>query len=301
MDLKYLIPSFMDYMEIVKDASKHTVRNYHLDLIVFVNFVQQKQVDKKMIRTYLIHLQQKGVSKRTILRHLSSIRSFFSYLLKEKKIEENPAIGIRSPKLDKPIPRILSYKEVELFFNQPRLDTLSGVRDRSIMELFYSSALRISELVSLDRSDFNIKERCLTVKGKGKKERLVPTTSTATQWIEQYLSDFRRYQRGQPYAEKDHEAIFLNKWGHRLTTRSIDRLFKRYLRQSGLVGKITPHTIRHTIATHWLENGMDLKTIQALLGHSCLKATMIYTHVSTKLKIGVYERSHPRAKKSVNN
>ena len=238
-----------------------------------------------------------GVSKRTVVRHLSSIRSFFKYLLKEKLIEENPAAEVGSPKLDKLIPKTLSYGEVERLFGQPDTEELMGLRDRSIMELFYSSGLRISELAGLNRSDFNFHSRFLLVRGKGRKERVVPITKNVAQWLSKYLEDPRRYEEGKPYSQKDREAIFLNKWGKRLTTRSIDRLFKTYVLKSGLVGHITPHTIRHTIATHWLEQGMDLKTIQVALGHIFLATTTIYTHVSTKLKQDVYERAHPRAKK----
>ncbi|MDJ0651737.1 MAG: tyrosine recombinase XerC [Simkaniaceae bacterium] len=301
MHLKRTIQDFMLHMEMVKNASEHTLRNYHLDLKAFESFVAKREVDKKLIRNYLGHLQMKGVSKRTVLRHLSSIRSLFKYLLRKKKIHVNPAIDVENPKLCKPIPKALSYQEVEELFRQPDTSKLLGLRDRSIMELFYSSGLRISELVSLNRFDFNFRERSIRVKGKGKKERVVPMTQTAARWMQNYLQDPRRYEKGKPHCEKDHEAIFLNKWGKRLTARSIDRLFKNYLRKSGLAGNITPHIMRHTIATHCLEKGMDLKTIQVLLGHSSLGTTTIYTRVSTRLKREAYERAHPRAKKSVND
>lgn len=300
MNLKNAIQDFIHHLEVVKNASEHTLRNYHLDLKAFEVFTGKKEVDKKLIRSYLGHLQMKGVSKRTVLRHLSSVRSFYKHLLREKKIKVNPAADIGSPKLDKPIPKALSYREVEELFCQPDTEKLLGLRDRSIMELFYSSGLRISELASLNRSDFNFKVRSLRVRGKGKKERLVPITKTVAKWLHNYLNDFRRHEEGKPHSEKNPDAIFLNKWGERLSTRSIDRLFKTYLRKSGLAGNITPHTIRHTVATHWLEKGMDLKTIQVLLGHSSLGTTTIYTRVSTKLKQEVYERAHPRAKKSAN-
>jgi integrase/recombinase XerC len=298
MNLKRTIQDFILHMEVIKNASEHTLRNYHLDLKAFESFVGKREVDKKLIRNYLGHLQLKGVSKRTVLRHLSSIRSLFKYLLQKKKIHVNPAADIESPKLYRPNPKALSYQEIEELFKQPDTTKLLGLRDRSIMELFYSSGLRISELVSLSRFDFNFRGRSLKVKGKGKKERIVPMTQTAAKWIQNYLKDPRRYEKGKTYCEKDPEAIFLNKWGNRLTTRSIDRLFKNYLRKSGLARNITPHTIRHTIATHCLEKGMDLKTIQVLLGHSSLGTTTIYTRVSTKLKREAYERAHPRAKKA---
>jgi site-specific recombinase XerD len=159
------------------------------------------------------------------------------------------------------------------------------------MELFYSSGLRLSELVGLKRRDFDIKNQILTIYGKGKKQRQSPITKTAADWVVSYLNDPNRSS-----IEKDKEKIFLNRWGGPLSARSVDRKFAIYLKSSGLSEKITPHTIRHTIATHWLENGMDLKTIQMLLGHTSLATTTIYTHVSSKLKREVYDKTHPRAK-----
>ena len=164
------------------------------------------------------------------------------------------------------------------------------------MELFYSSGLRVSELVDLNRPDFDPQSLLLKVRGKGKKERIVPITQNASTWLSSYLNHPERHKEIDGHLpEVDPNAIFLNKLGTRLTTRSVDRNFDKYLTISGLAGKVTPHTIRHTIATHWLENGMDLKTIQTLLGHRSLATTTIYTHVNTKLKQKVYQESHPRA------
>ena len=173
--------------------------------------------------------------------------------------------------------------------NQPDTSNYLGFRDRVIMELFYSSGLRLSEVAGLNRRDFDEKSLVLNIFGKGKKQRQAPITETAVNWVVQYLNHPER-------DEKDPEAIFLNRFGKRITSRSIDRNFERYLRSSGLSVRITRHTIRHTIATHWLENGMDLKTIQMLLGHTSLTTTTIYTHVSSKLKRQVYDKTHPRAK-----
>lgn len=297
MNLKDSIHHFLHYLEVVRGASPHTLRNYRLDLKAFLAFTDNKPVDKRLVRNYLSHLNMRGVSKRTMLRHLSAVRSLFKYLMKEKKITENPASEIGSPKLDKPLPKSLSYSEVEALFNQPNTEELLGFRDRCILELFYSSGLRVSELAGLNRRDFDFPSRSLRVHGKGKKQRIVPITKNVAKWVQDYLKHPQRFSEGKPYAEKDPDAIFLNKWGERLSTRSIDRLFMKYLRMSGMAARITPHTIRHTIATHWLEKGMDLKTIQVLLGHSSLSTTTIYTRVSTKLKHEVYAKAHPRAKK----
>jgi len=291
---------FLSYLHAIKNASIHTLRNYGMDLADFQRFAgtgEIKEVDKRMIRGYLAHLNQMQSTKRTILRRLSALRSFFKYLLKEGAISHNPLEEIDAPKLEKTIPAPLSREEIDRLFQQPDTETLLGFRDRTIMELFYSSGLRISELVGLNKLDFDQTNLTLRVKGKGKKERVIPITKNAAAWINSYLIHPERILDGEhTQAEKNHEAIFLNKWGERLSVRSVDRNFQAFLKQSGLASKATPHTIRHTIATHWLENGMDLKTIQILLGHSSLSTTTIYTKVSTKLKKVVYDKTHPLVK-----
>jgi integrase/recombinase XerC len=299
---------FLHYLNNVKNASVHTVRNYGLDLEAFKNYFEMNaplskeamtvlQVDKRLIRSYLADLSAKRGAKRTVLRRLSTLRSFFKYLSKERIISHNPLEEIDSPKLDKTIPTFMTYDQVLHLFDQPDTTTYLGFRDRCIMELFYSSGLRISELVGLSRADFDAKGLRLKLMGKGKKQRVVPITKTAADWLNRYLEHSERHHDGEDhFAEVDPDAIFLNKWGKRITVRSVDRKFEEYFMMSGLAGKITPHTIRHTIATHWLEKGMDLKTIQVLLGHSSLATTTIYTQVSSRLKKEVYDRAHPRAR-----
>lgn len=291
---------FLTYLQAIKNASVHTLRNYGMDLADFQGFTQTDNlllIDKRMIRGYLAHLNQKNVTKRTILRRLSALRSFFKYLLKEGASTSNPLEEIDAPKLEKTIPAPLTREEIDRLFQQPDIQTYLGYRDRCIIELFYSLGLRISELVGLDRTDFDLANLTLRVKGKGKKERVLPITKNAAAWVNGYLNHPERILDSELHqAEKNHIAIFLNKWGERLSVRSVDRNFKLYLKQSGLAAKATPHTIRHTIATHWLENGMDLKTIQILLGHSSLATTTIYTKVSIKLKKVVYDKTHPLVK-----
>jgi integrase/recombinase XerC len=292
------IEKFLHYLRVVKNASEHTLRNYGIDLKRFQAYLEQEKIeelakiDKRVIRGYLSHLNLQDAAKRSILRHLSSIRSFFKFLTKEKIIVVNPLDQIDRPKLDKTIPPSLNYAQVERLFAQPDLSSVLGFRDRCIMELFYSSGMRISELAGLNRQDCDLAACRLRLRGKGKKERVVPMTKSAAEWLGKYLNHPERLS-----VEEDAQAVFLNQRGQRLTTRSIDRSFSAYLKASGLAGKITPHTIRHTIATHWLEKGMDLKTIQVILGHSSLGTTTIYTQVSTRLKREVYDKAHPRAKK----
>lgn len=298
------IEQFLHHLQIVKDASVHTVRNYRMDLQAFDEFLKKEcgdnslaKIDKKAIRSFLAKLSSQGAAKKSMVRRLSSLRSCCKFLVRQKALAHNPADEVESPKLDKKIPVTLSYDQVLRFFELPDLSSYLGLRDRCLMELFYSSGLRISEIVGLNCTD--IEEGQVRVMGKGKKERIVPMTKTAEGWLKRYLeSPWRHLDSVEHKAVVDKDAIFLNKWGERLSTRSIDRLFKEYLRQSGLAHRVTPHTMRHTIATHWLEKGMDLKTIQTLLGHSNLSTTTIYTQVSTTLKKEVYEKTHPLEKKS---
>lgn len=290
---------FFTYLQDVKNVSEHTLRNYRIDIKHFLSFFKDvKLVDKYVLRKYLVQLHDAGLKKRSIARKVSSLKSFFKFLVIHEVLQESPLDEIQSLKLDKPIPTSLSFEEVMQFISQPNCDSYLGLRDRTMMELFYSSGLRVNELVLIDRIDIDLSSRMLRVKGKGKKERVVPITKTAVSFIKKYLEHpLRELGSKEHKKQKDSQAIFLNKHGTRITTRSVDRIFRKYLLQSGLAKDITPHTIRHTIATHWLENGMDLKTIQELLGHSSLMTTTIYTKVSTKLKRDVYEKAHPLSKK----
>lgn len=282
------VEQFLSHLELAKGASEHTIRGYRLDLTTFFTFTGEDLVTKRTIRRFLSDLRERGATTQTILRKLSSLRSFYRYAIREGLLEKNPMEEIDSPKKEKRIPISVSYEQVQHLFKQPDLSSYLGFRDRTIMELFYSSGLRLSEVAGLNKRDFDPRSKILNIFGKGKKQRQTPITETACKWITEYLNHIER-------EEQDREAIFLNRWGKRLTVRSIDRNFSGYLKKSGLSIKITPHTIRHTIATHWLENGMDLKTIQMLLGHTSLTTTTIYTHVSSKLKREVYDSTHPRA------
>ncbi len=320
---------FLKHLKMIKNASEHTIRNYSIDLNCLKNYIEKvvlnidpekrpgkicyqgsyeerdkkydvslclKEISRRIIRGYLANLNEKRVSKRSIVRRLSSLRSFLKYAVSENIISFNPIEDIESPKLDKRVPFYLNYEQVQQFFDQPDIESYLEFRDRCIMELFYSSGLRVSELVSLDRDMVDVDNLVIKVKGKGKKERIVPITKNEAEWLTAYLKHSERHKDMDGHlGQVDEKAVFLNKLGTRLTSRSVDRKFDKYLTASGLAGKVTPHTIRHTIATHWLENGMDLKTIQILLGHSSLSTTTIYTHVSTKFKKKIHEESHPRA------
>lgn len=289
MELFKAVDAFLHYMNVAKQVSSHTLRGYRIDLTKFLTFVGEELITKRVIRRFLAHMHEEKASSRTILRRLSALRSFYKHAIREKWVTENPLDEIDSPKKEKRLPVSITYAQVEHLFEQPELEDYLGFRDRVIMELFYSSGLRLSEVALLNKKDFDRRGLVLNIFGKGKKQRQAPITQTAADWLIRYLDHPER-------DEKDPQAIFLNKYGKRLSCRSIDRNFAAYLKRSGLSERITPHTIRHTIATHWLENGMDLKTIQLLLGHTSLATTTIYTHVSPKLKREVYDKTHPRAK-----
>lgn len=311
---------FLEELKLLHNVSVHTLRNYAIDLNALKIFLENEDpspkirydaayekrnlsldsqilldaINRRTIRQFLAH--HATISKRTQMRRISTLRSFFKFLMNQNKIQINPMEDIESPKLEKTLPVSLSYEQVQNLLQQPDTSSYLGFRDRTMMELLYSSGLRVSELVYLDRSAFDYENFSVLLKGKRKKERIVPITKNAAEWIKNYLQHPMRMQNSSEHLkEVDHQAIFLNKWGQRITTRSVDRKFMKYLLMSGLPSDVTPHTIRHTIATHWLENGMDLKTIQILLGHSSLSTTSIYTHVSTRLKKEVYDKAHPRA------
>lgn len=306
MELQKSQEQFLKYLELIKGVSSHTLRGYKTDLKLFFDFLKNKlsqdksiileQIDRKLIRFFLSDLYHQKKSKKTILRRISTLRSFFSYLERQDLIKKSPMTHIESPKKEARLPVSLEYSQIIALFNLPDIESYLGLRDRAMMELFYSSGLRLSELVSLNRKEIDLTGKMVKVKGKGKKERVCPITESACLWIRKYLEDPMRLENTKGHkAQVDKEAVFLNKWGKRLSARSIDRNFQDYVKKCGLSEKVTPHVIRHTIATHLLENGMDLKTIQLLLGHSNLSTTTIYTHVSAKLKREVYDKTHPRA------
>jgi integrase/recombinase XerC len=318
---------FLEYMKVVRSASPHTLRNYAIDLNAFKNFwetqilqipeekrgiaidherigsrikghsaLQLKLVDRALVRAFVASMHTAGLGRRTVVRRMSALRSFFKHAMRQGLVGQDPMEHIERPKVERKIPVSLSYEQVQLLFDQPSTEEYLGFRDRCIMELFYSSGLRVSELCGLNRADIQQEALLLKLRGKGQKERIVPITRNAADWLIAYLNHPKRYiSTDEHLAQVDPQAVFLNKLGTRLSTRSVDRMFDKYLLMSGLAGKVTPHTIRHTIATHWLENGMDLKTIQVLLGHSSLATTTIYTQVSNKLKEQVFDEAHPRA------
>jgi len=291
VELAKHIEKFIRSLKAEKDISIHTERAYKSDLDEFISFVKKKpeDIDNLDIRSFLSSLHQKGMKKGTISRKLATIRSFFKYLHREGVVKKNPAKLVSSLRLPKTLPRFLSVDEAFSLMDAPKGEGFRTTRDRAILELLYSSGLRVSELVSLDMSDLDIKEGLIRVRGKGKRERIVPIGSKALEALKDYLLERITKKRRSP-------AIFLNNRGGRLTDRSARRILSMYSRLLHIKEGLSPHTLRHTFATHMLHGGADLRSIQELLGHSSLSTTQKYTHVDITHLTDVYDRAHPLAR-----
>jgi integrase/recombinase XerC len=248
--------------------------------------------DVNTVRAYLAILNEKQYSKTTIARKLATLRSFYKFLVKRGVTANNPVMAVRTPKQEKKLPRFLEYEEIKRLLEVPPTDNWLGARDRAILETLYSTGMRVSELVGLNMSDIDFLGEVVHIRGKGKKERIAPIGSSALQAIQHYM-EFRN-KRAQNSANFDQKVLFVNKHGRRLSTRSVRRKMDKYLRMAGLDPGISPHTLRHSFATHMLNNGADLRSVQELLGHQSLSTTQIYTHLTTGKLREVYEQAHPR-------
>lgn len=297
-----VIGPFLEYLERERDASIHTRKNYHVDVAQFLTFLNLKQpdiiqrgpeglndIDHVMIRGFVSDLLN-GHKAASVARKLSSLRTFFKFWVRQKKMNQNPAKTIATPKIPKRIPRFLSEEETVTLLKMPAGTDFQSQRDRAILELFYSSGLRVSELVGVNVGEIQEESGVLRVLGKGRKERLVPVGGMALQSIQDYMIVRATILRTTPG-----EPLFINRQGGRLTVRSIERLVKKYMLLSGIQKKITPHMLRHTFATHMLNHGADLRGIQELLGHSSLSTTQQYTHVTIDQLMAVYDKNHPKA------
>ena len=285
------IDKFINYLKIEKNAAEHTITNYKIDLKSFQVFLQDKDVDAVdhlALRRFLADMRARSYAKRTIARKLASLRSFFKFLYREGYIKSNPITAISSPKLDKKLPVFLDVGKVTKLILKPDTKTEAGLRDRAILETLYSTGIRVSELVGLDTSDVDFISGVIKVLGKGSKERIVPIGDEATAAIRRYID--KRNKRA-----KDKDAIFLNNHGKRLTDRSVRRVVDKYIRACSIEEKISPHSLRHSFATHLLDRGADLRCVQELLGHMNLSTTQIYTHVTMERLKSVYDKAHPRA------
>jgi len=324
-----IVEQFLDYLKYEKRFSEHTAKCYGADLGQFGDFLLQncehdepshdgggmdhhhmgvatavavqpaQSVDQLLLsaevneaRAYLAHLSDKEYSKATIARKLATLRSFYKFLVKTNRRTTNPLTSVRTPKQDKKLPRFLEYEEIKRLLETPPIETWLGARDRAILETLYSTGIRVSELVALNMDDVDFLGEVIHIRGKGKKERIAPISSSALQAIQHYM-EFRN-KRSQSNANFDIRVLFVNKHGQRLSTRSVRRKRDKYLKMAGLDPNISPHTLRHSFATHMLNNGADLRSVQELLGHQSLSTTQVYTHLTTRKLKEVYDGAHPR-------
>lgn len=291
------IERFISYLEIQKNYSIHTRKSYHKDLLDFVSFSNDNGIDYKKItyqniKAYMMYLYDKKYNRTTIARKLSAIRRFYQYLVKENIIKTNIVNLISLPKKEKKLPRFLYYDEIEALFSVPDLSTPLGQRDLLILEILYSTGIRVNELVNIKIDDINFDHNIIRVLGKGNKEREVVYGEYCEEILSLYLNDgYKKLLKN-----KNHNYLILNKDGNKITTRAINYIINRLINNACLKNHLSPHTLRHTYATHMLENGADLITVQKLLGHASLSATSIYTHVTNERLREVYLHSHPRAR-----
>jgi integrase/recombinase XerC len=324
-----IIQEFLNYLKFEKRFSEHTAKCYGTDLDQFGEFLISRSkgsppsdepisltgrhegpgtatatqtaleidqlllsVDNNSVRAYLALLNERQYSKSTIARKLATLRSFYKFLVKRNQLSSNPVMAVRTPKQEKKLPHFLEYEEVKKLLETPPVDNWLGARDRAILETLYSTGIRVSELVALNMDDIDFLGEVVHIRGKGKKERIAPIGTSALQVIQHYM-EFRS-KRAQNNSNFDSKVLFVNKHGRRLSTRSVRRKMDKYLKMAGLDPSISPHTLRHSFATHMLNNGADLRSVQELLGHQSLSTTQIYTHLTTKKLKETYQNAHPR-------
>lgn len=313
--MKYL-DEFLAYLRVEKNTSYHTQRAYKADLFLTDEFIKKltkerlelgcSEVDTSIMRQYLGELQKKNYSRKSIARKLASLRAYFKFLCKKGYLKTNPAKSIFTPKLAQKLPTFLYPKEVVSLIETPNDLTVSALRDkaikvvlalrdRAILEILYSTGIRVSELVGINLTDIDWTSEIVNVSGKGNKERFVPIGSYALAAIKKYLDRRNELLRNELLKKNPSEALILNARGGRLTSRGVGLIVHKYMCMSTISKHVSPHTFRHTFATHLLDAGADLRLVQELLGHASLSTTQIYTHLTTERLKSVYDRTHPRA------
>ncbi len=291
------IANYLDYLGLERGLAKNTLESYGRDLRQFSQYVSSKgaksliALDRGQVLLYLDSLRRQGKSAATVSRSLAALRSFFRFLHREGEISSNPAALLDTPKIGKRLPRVLSSKEVETILYHPTPSSPVGLRDRAMFEVLYATGMRVSELISLQVADVNLIAGLAKCTGKGGKERIVPLGTVAIKAVEGYLST------GRPRLVRSREvrALFLNRHGRQMTRQGFWKLLKQHVRRTDIKADISPHTLRHSFATHLLENGADLRAVQEMLGHADISTTQIYTHVTRTRLREVYDKAHPRA------
>lgn len=297
--MEQALADFLRHLALEKNSSSYTVKSYREDLTQAASFFRERlgstavpeRINARLVRAYLAWLTEQGYAKTTVNRRMAAVRSWFRFLCRQGTLHANPADGLRGPRQDKKLPHFLSSEQIEHLLAAPQGDEPLSVRDRAILETLYSAGLRVGELVGLNVEDIDLDTGTAIVRGKGRRERLALLGKPALKALARWLSV--RDSLGACAASQ--AAVFLNHRGTRLTVRSVGRLLEKYLRQVGLDPQTTPHTLRHTFATHLLDAGADIRGVQELLGHRNLTTTQIYTHVSTQRLQDSYQKAHPRA------
>lgn len=293
-----LLESFIEYLGVEKRYSNETVENYQIDINQFIKYCEDNNIfDIKMIqyeelRKYLEYLFDKKYSNKTISRHISSLKSFYKYLINNNIINYNPTELLSSPKFEFRLPNYLNVGELDSLINTPNRETKAGKRDVLIIEMFYSTGIRLSELVNIKITDIDFTNKSIKIKGKGNKERYVFYGLICKDYLEDYLNNSRVF-----YLKGNNDYLFLSQHGKQITNSGIEFIIKKLLKDSGINIRLTPHVLRHTFATHMLNEGADLLTVKELLGHSNISTTGIYTHVSNEQLRRTYLNAHPRARK----
>ena len=298
------IETFLDYLSVEKGYSPNTISAYHNDLYQLSNFVEEKsqsklasrssEVDRQVLLSYILDLKQRDYAPTTLARKIAAVKSFFSFLVSEGKLESDPTENLASPRLGKSLPKPLTIAEVRCLLDAPsKSGSPHAIRDRAMLELLYATGMRVSEMVSLNPENVNTQEGHVRCFGKGSKERVIPIHPRAAQILADYIDNSRPKLLNNTSEES---ALFLNQRGQRLTRQGFWQILKGYAREAGLNEDITPHTLRHSFATHMLSGGADLRYVQEMLGHRNISTTQVYTHLTSEHVRNAYEKSHPRAK-----
>ncbi len=297
------VDNFLNHLSMEKGFSLNTVDAYRNDLSQLASFIEEQatakgyspkwiSVDRNILISYILDLKERGYASATVARKVAAMKSFFDFLVSEGSLQRDPTENLSSPKVGKSLPKPLSVNEVEMLLNEPaKSSSLEAKRDRAMMELMYAGGMRVSELVSMNIGDMDIGEGFARCFGKGSKERRIPIHEKAIKAVAEYLEQ----ARPQLLRNKDKEALFLNRRGERLTRQGLWLILKAYVKASGIKADVTPHTLRHSFATHMLRGGADLRAVQELLGHANITSTQIYTHLTSEHVHQAYERAHPRA------
>ena len=297
------VEKYLEYLSFQKGYSSNTVISYRRDIYKFLDYMEKENasfndVDSILIRNFLLEETLDGISKRSSQRRLVALRRFYEWMLKEKKVKFNPFKIISSPKLDKTLPDFLHQEEIdELFVNNEKRTDFLALRDHALLELLYASGLRVSEIVNLTLDQVESQTRIIKVTGKGNKERMVPYSVECKKTLDKYIDECRKEIVEKNKLENDPKALFLNARGEKLTTRGVEYILKSIEKKIGMELDLHPHKMRHSFATHLLDEGVDLRVIQEILGHESLETTQVYTHISTSKMIESYQNYFPRAKK----